>query len=117
MTSGSYPQLYNSGIRHAKNDIVVFFDDDCIAAPHFLERIRNAHIHYPDSVIQGMTESIPKGNIYAEVMGDHYRAFLEANKITEKTLRILEHYKRIYKSFHICCHEITVSFHHYTHEK
>lgn len=87
---GSYPELYNTGLRYAKNDIVVFFDDDCIADPAFLSRIRKVHAHASKIAIQGMTYSIPKGNIYADIMGDHYQAFLQSNMRNNGTLRILD---------------------------
>lgn len=69
---GTFPQLYNSGVAQARGDIVVFFDDDCRATPDFLDNIRRAHTKHPNTVIQGLTKSIPKGNIYADIMGDHY---------------------------------------------
>ncbi len=90
MTRGKYPHLYNAGIRRATKDIIVFLDDDCIASPTFLARIRRAHAARPTVAIQGMTHSIPKGNIYAEIMGDHYRHFIATNTIGESSLRILD---------------------------
>ena len=90
MKTGKYPQLYNAGIRHAKKDIVVFLDDDCIASPTFMKNVRNAHRKHTNAVIQGMTYSIPNGNIYAEIMGDHYRHFITTNLIGSKHLRILD---------------------------
>ncbi len=90
MTRGKYPHLYNAGIRHATKDIIVFLDDDCIASPTFVARIRKAHASHPTVAIQGMTHSIPKGNIYAEIMGDHYRHFIATNTIQGSSLRILD---------------------------
>ncbi len=86
----SYPELYNLGLSRAKKDVIVFFDDDCIASPAFISRIRNAHLTRPGMAIQGMTYSIPKGNIYADIMGDHYRAFLQNNLLPGSKLRILD---------------------------
>lgn len=68
-----YAQLYNYAIAKCRNPIVVFFDDDCIASPNFLKGHRNAHANNSPHVVQGLSKSIPKGNIYAEIMGDHYR--------------------------------------------
>lgn len=87
---GNYSTLYNSGIRIASREIVVFLDDDCIAHPSFLANIRKAHRNRPVAVIQGMSESIPKGNIFVDTMGDHYRAFLETNRLGKNNLRILD---------------------------
>ncbi len=75
-TKPGYPAFYNKGATHAKGDILVFFDDDCIATPNFLSRIRHAHIQHPNAIIQGMTHSIPKGNLYVDMMGDHYKNWL-----------------------------------------
>ncbi len=88
--AGKYPHLYNTGIRHAQGDIVVFFDDDCTAVPDFIRNIRATHTRHPGEVIQGMTDSVPRDNIYAAIMGDHYRAFLKANTIRSPFLRILD---------------------------
>ena len=68
-----FPKLYNFAIKKAKNPIIVSFDDDCIAASHFLSRHRAAHTDGNLRVVQGAAKSIPKGNIYADIMGDHYR--------------------------------------------
>lgn len=82
-----YPAFYNKGAKHAKGDILVFFDDDCIAAPNFLSRIRIAHIRKPNAIIQGMTHSIPKGNIYVDMMGDHYKNWLSAMTLYGNTMK------------------------------
>lgn len=87
---GKYPRLYNAGITYAKGSVIVFLDDDCVASPTFLARIRDAHRTNRNAAIQGMTYSIPKGNIYAEIMGDHYRHFLSVNTLHHKMLRIVD---------------------------
>jgi glycosyltransferase involved in cell wall biosynthesis len=71
-----YPAFYNKAAQVARGDILVFFDDDCVASRTFLARIRRAHQKNPNCVIQGMTYSIPKGNLYVDIMGDHYRNWL-----------------------------------------
>ncbi|HJX54701.1 MAG TPA: glycosyltransferase family A protein [Polyangia bacterium] len=48
-TSAGIPAARNRGIREARNDIVVFVDDDCVPVPEWLERItepfyRDPHI-------------------------------------------------------------------------
>lgn len=90
MQSGKYPHLYNTGVRHAKNEIIVFLDDDCVAEKSLLKNIRSTYIHRPNIIIQGITYSLPKGNIYAEIMGDHYRHFIATNLLDRTHLRILD---------------------------
>lgn len=90
LTRGKYPQLYNAGIRHAKKDIIVFLDDDCIADPQFIRRIRIAHHKRPRAAIQGITFSLPHGNIYADIMGDHYRHFIATNRLHGGYLRVMD---------------------------
>jgi len=68
-----YPALYNLAIRKARNPIIVFFDDDCIAGLKFLEGHRTAHKDGVLRVIEGQSYSRPVGNIYADMMGDHYQ--------------------------------------------
>jgi len=82
-----YPAFYNKAAKAARGDILVFFDDDCVATPSFLENIRRAHIRYPDSVIQGLTHSIPRGNLYVDIMGDHYKNWLAAMTITGNEMK------------------------------
>ncbi len=89
-SSGKYPHLYNMGIHKAKNEIIIFLDDDCIASPSFCKNIRKAHQDRPNAVIQGMTYSMPKNNIYADIMGDHYRHFISTNLLDATHLRILD---------------------------
>lgn len=73
-----YPAFYNKAARAAKGDILVFYDDDCVAAPNFLASIRRAHSKHPGCILQGFTHSIPRGNLYVDIMGDHYRNWLAA---------------------------------------
>jgi len=87
---GKYPHLYNAGIAQARRDVIVFLDDDCIASPTYLSRVRAAHRGNRAIAVQGMTYSIPKSNVYAEIMGDHYRHFLATNKLASGDLRILD---------------------------
>lgn len=87
---GTYSALYNTGIRKAKGDVVVFFDDDCSADPDFITHTRRAQQKHFGSVVQGMTYSVPNGNIYADIMGDHYQAFLSANTLSQGKLRVLD---------------------------
>lgn len=87
---GKYPHLYNAGIRRAAKAVIVFLDDDCIADPQFINRIRIAHHKRPHAAIQGVTFSLPHGNIYADIMGDHYRHFLATNRLDGNHLRVMD---------------------------
>lgn len=82
-----YPAFYNEAARRAKGNILVFFDDDCKASPTFLSRVRQAHIKHPNAVIQGLTHSIPRGNLYVDIMGDHYKNWLAAMSLSANTLK------------------------------
>lgn len=77
-----FPKLYNLAIRKAKNPIILFFDDDCVAGSAFIKHHRMAHAHEALHVIQGQTYSIPRGNIYADMMGDHYQNWLTVHTDT-----------------------------------
>lgn len=90
MSRGKYPHLYNAGIKRATKEIVVFLDDDCIASPTYAQCVRKAHARRPRMAIQGMTHSIPRGNIYAEIMGDHYRHFIATNTLSDSHMRVLD---------------------------
>lgn len=79
-----YPRLYNQAIKRSSCDILVFFDDDCIATPNFIPAIKAAHRKYPHTLIQGLTHSLPKNNLYAEIMGDHYQNWLKSNLLPDK---------------------------------
>lgn len=81
-----YPLFYNKGAAAANGDILVFYDDDCIASPTFLRAIRTAHRRHPDSVIQGYTHSIPRGNLYVDIMSDHYGNWLATMALPHHTL-------------------------------
>lgn len=71
-----FPALYNFAIAKTRNPVIVFYDDDCIASPGFLTGHRNAHRGDAPRIVQGQTYSVPKGNIYADIMGDHYQNWL-----------------------------------------
>lgn len=73
-----YPAFYNKAAKAAKGDILVFYDDDCVAAPNFLTSIREGHRKHPGCILQGITYSIPRGNLYVDIMGDHYKNWLAA---------------------------------------
>src|SRR4051794_34891141 len=50
----------NRGWRAAQGDLVVFTDDDVVAAPGWLAAIAAAHERDPEAVIQGRTEPDPR---------------------------------------------------------
>lgn len=78
-----YPRLYNQAIKKSSRDILVFFDDDCVAAPGFISAIKLAHHKHPRTLIQGLTHSLPLNNIYAEIMGEHYQNWLKSNLLPD----------------------------------
>lgn len=75
-----YPNNFNLGIKRSKNEILVFINDDCVVKEDFVQRIKIAHKRHPESVIQGMTYSLPHNNIYAEIAGDNYRNWIAVNR-------------------------------------
>ena len=81
-----YPKVYNYGLLRCRGKWVIFFDDDCIAVPSWFSAILRVIHKHPGAVIQGRTESIPSGNIYAQIMGDHYKNWLRANMVGTKRL-------------------------------
>lgn len=85
-----YPKIYNHGLKRCRGDWVIFFDDDCVASAGWLSAMwRSIQIH-PGAVIQGKTKSIPMGNIYAEIMGDHYANWMRANLAAPGRLRTFD---------------------------
>jgi glycosyltransferase involved in cell wall biosynthesis len=50
----------NRGWRAAQSDLIVFTDDDVVAAPGWLAAIAAAHRRDPEAVIQGRTEPDPR---------------------------------------------------------
>lgn len=85
-----YPKLYNLGIKKARGKLICFLDDDCFAKKDWLAELVKAHQKNPNSIIQGHTFSLPKDNIYAQIMGDHYQNWLKSNLINQKGLKVLD---------------------------
>lgn len=85
--SPGYPSFYNRAVKKARGDIVVFYDDDCVASKTFLSAIRASHQKHPNTIIQGMTESIPRGNMYVDIMADHYRSWLASMTLADGSMR------------------------------
>jgi len=48
------------------------------------------HQQYPKEIIQGNTYSLPKNNLYAEIMGNHYQKWLKSNSLNKEELRFLD---------------------------
>ena len=65
-------------------------DDDCIASKNYIAATRRAHHKYKNAVIQGLTYSLPRGNIYAEIMGDHYQNWLRVDTLTGNQMRTFD---------------------------
>lgn len=85
-----YPKLYNQAIKNSSNEIVVFLDDDCIAGRSFIQAVKRSHSSHKNCVVQGKTYSLPKNNIYAEIMGDHYQNWLHVNTMGNGEMRVFD---------------------------
>lgn len=86
-----YPALYNEAVKKCKKQIIVFLDDDCIAGPSFVKNIVKIHKKITSPcIIQGRTISLPKHNIYAEIMGDHYHNWIKLNTLQGHLMRTFD---------------------------
>jgi glycosyltransferase involved in cell wall biosynthesis len=85
-----YPKIYNYGINKANGDWIIFLDDDCFVSLDWLRAIKRATLKYPNTVIQGKTISLPKNNIYAEIMGDHYQNWIKAKIVYGNRLQTFD---------------------------
>lgn len=90
-SANGYPLLYNLAAGKSTKDIIIFFDDDCVARKNFIRNIRLAQTSTGLScVIQGITRSIPKSNMYAQIMGDHYKNWITANMVNKDEMYTLD---------------------------
>lgn len=78
----SFPKLYNRLFKKATKQIIVSINDDCTVSNNYIDRIKRAHTQYASCVVQGVTFSLPKGNIYADIMGDNCQNWFVLNKST-----------------------------------
>jgi GT2 family glycosyltransferase len=86
-----YPKLYNTASSYSTKQILIFFDDDCVAEKHFIEKIRLAHAKSKlCHAVQGMTYSVPKNNIYADITADHYKNWLLVHRIRDNEMLALD---------------------------
>lgn len=61
-----YPVIYNRGLKEAKYDWVAFLDDDCVASPDWLEKLKLSISHHRNaSVILGLTKPYNPHNSYS----------------------------------------------------
>jgi GT2 family glycosyltransferase len=88
--ASGYSKLYNLGIQKASGKLLCFLDDDCLADKNWLKNLVEKSHQYPNSIIQGNTFSLPKNNLYAEIMGNHYQNYLKSNVIIGEKLRFLD---------------------------
>lgn len=88
--ASGYSKLYNFGIQKASGNLICFLDDDCLAGKNWLKSLIKKHQQYPNDIIQGNTFSLPKNNLYAEIMGNHYQNWLKSNLINNEELRFLD---------------------------
>jgi len=85
-----YAKLYNFGIQKASSKLLCFLDDDCLANKNWLKYLIEKHKQYPKEIVQGNTFSLPKDNLYAQIMGNHYQNWLKSNLINKEELRFLD---------------------------
>jgi glycosyltransferase involved in cell wall biosynthesis len=85
-----YPKIYNYGLKQCRGTWIVFLDDDCMAGTEWFSAIVTCIQAHPNAIIQGKTVSLPRGNIYAETMGDHYHNWIRANTIFFGQLRTFD---------------------------
>lgn len=85
-----YPNLYNFAISKSKKNLLVFLDDDCVATPSFVSRIRERFKEKQDFVLQGKTRSLPRNNIYAEISEDHLTNWIDSNVAGNNKLRVID---------------------------
>lgn len=55
----------NAGAAEARGEILAFLDDDCAAAPDWLERLTSALADHPDAAVGGRVVNALPGNPYA----------------------------------------------------
>jgi O-antigen biosynthesis protein len=88
--ASGYSKLYNFGIQKASGNLICFLDDDCLAGKNWLRYLVKKHQQYPNDIIQGNTFSLPKNNLFAEIMGNHYQNWLKSNLINNEELKFLD---------------------------
>ncbi len=81
-----YPSAYNKGIKKAQGRWIAFLNDDCIVSKNWTEQLCRAIEKYPFDVIQGKSISVPKDNIYAAIMGDHYNNWVNSHLVKKLNL-------------------------------
>lgn len=81
-----FPSAYNKGIKKAKGRWVAFLNDDCTVSTNWAKKLYKAIDRYPVDIIQGKSISMPKDNIHAAIMGDHYKNWVRSHLITTNRL-------------------------------
>ena len=89
-TVQGYPKGYNFGIKKCKGDRIVFLDDDCVVTRDWFDKLKQSIKKNPTAVIQGKTLSVSTGNIYADIMGDHYQNWVTSNMVAYNLLRTFD---------------------------
>ncbi len=80
--AAGYPSAYNKGIKKARGRWIAFLNDDCTVSTNWVNQLYKAIDKHPVDVIQGRSISIPEDNIYAAIMGDHYKNWIQSHLIT-----------------------------------
>ncbi len=71
----------NLGIAHSRGEVLVFIDDDCLAAPHWLRRYEEAYARHPEvGGVAGRVTCGPETNLAGKIrFQGHVAIFDELN--------------------------------------
>ncbi len=71
----------NLGIAHSRGEVLVFIDDDCLAAPHWLRRYEEAYARHPEvGGVAGRVSCGPQTNLAGKIRFEgHVAIFNEFN--------------------------------------
>ncbi len=79
----------NMAVKMAKNPIIAFIDDDCQAAPDWVEQVYSAHLKYPDvAAVQGRCRVIPYKGTLSYIYEVGYRKWLSSLIVGKKLLTL-----------------------------
>lgn len=74
-----FPIAYNTGVIKSQGSHIAFTSDDCLVGKDWIKNIKMQITKNPDIVIQGRVINIPKNNIYARIMGMHYKNWVKSH--------------------------------------
>jgi len=85
-----YPQAYNQAIKLSTNRWLAFLNDDCTLPKTWFKKVKKVVKTHPNSVIQTKVISLPKHNIYANIMGQHYQNWIKSHLSKNNSLSTLD---------------------------